>query len=163
MGRSRTASVTGCVMAFRGRRKATGGCALGRHLAGPRSRARPASGSTKLCDACHGTGRVTPIERDALLKKATHGRHAGGGVRSTQTADRNRCSAAVAEAAGLTFGLVDEAIGVCEAFLAPRVLIKEATADVEIPVIAGWQGGPLVFGKPLRESDHSAGRRRRPA
>ena len=26
-------------------------------------------GRTKLCDACHGTGRVTPIERDALLKK----------------------------------------------------------------------------------------------
>jgi hypothetical protein len=53
--------------------------------------------------------------------------------------------------------------GLCEAFLAPRVLIKEATADVEILVIAGWQGGPFVFGKPLRESDHSAGRRRWPA
>jgi hypothetical protein len=25
---------------------------------------------TKLCDACHRTGRVTPIERDTLLKKA---------------------------------------------------------------------------------------------
>jgi hypothetical protein len=45
-------------------------------------------------------------------------------------------------------------------FLAPRVLIKEATADIEILVIAGWQDGPFVFGKPLRESDHSAGRRR---
>ena len=53
--------------------------------------------------------------------------------------------------------------GLCEAFLAPRVLIKEATADVEILVIAGWQGGPFVFGKPLRESDHSAGRRHWPA
>jgi len=69
----------------------------------------------------------------------------------------------VAEAAGLTIVLVDEAIGVCEAFLANRVLIKEATADVEIRVIAGWQGGSFVFGKPLRESDHSAGRRRWPA
>jgi hypothetical protein len=41
---------------------------------------------------------------------------------------------------------MDEAVGgLCEAFLAPRVLIKEATADVEILVIAGWQGGPFVF------------------
>ena len=39
--------------------------------------------------------------------------------------------------------------------LAPRVLIKEATAGVEIFVIAGWQGGPFVLGKPLRESDHA--------
>ena len=73
------------------------------------------------------------------------------------------CKNATAHVAGLTLGLVDEAVGVCETFLAPRVLIKEATADVEIPVIAGWQGGPLVFGKPLRESDHSAGGRRWPA
>jgi hypothetical protein len=51
------------------------------------------------------------------------------------------------------------ASGLCEASLAPCVLIKEATADVEILVIAGWQDGPFVFGKPLRESHHSAGRR----
>ena len=64
----------------------------------------------------------------------------------------------------MTFGLVDEAVGgLCEALLATCVLIKEATADVEILVIAGWQSGPFVFGKPLRESDHSAGRRRWPA
>ena len=55
------------------------------------------------------------------------------------------------------------ASGLCEAFLAPRVLIKEATADSEIVVITGWQDGPFVFGKPLGESDHSAGRRRWPA
>src|SRR6516164_5188359 len=47
--------------------------------------------------------------------------------------------------------------------LAPRVLIKEATADVEILVIAGWQSGPLVPGKPLREGDHPGGWRRRSA
>ena len=46
--------------------------------------------------------------------------------------------------------------------LAARMLIKETTADVEISVIAGWQGGPFVLGKPLRESDHSGGRRRWP-
>jgi len=33
------------------------------------------------------------------------------------------------------------------------MLIEEAAADVEILVIAGWRGGPLVLGKPLRERD----------
>ena len=42
----------------------------------------------------------------------------------------------------------------------PQVLIKEATADVEILVVAGWQVGPLVPGEALRERDHLAGRRR---
>jgi hypothetical protein len=46
--------------------------------------------------------------------------------------------------------------------LAPGVLIKEAPADIEIFDIAGRQGDPFVFGKPLRESDHSAGRRHWP-
>ena len=54
-------------------------------------------------------------------------------------------------------------LGSLEAFLAPRVLINEAAADVEILVIAGWQSGPFVLRKPLRERDHSAGRRRWPA
>jgi DnaJ-class molecular chaperone len=27
-------------------------------------------GRTQLCPECHGTGRVTPIRREALLKKA---------------------------------------------------------------------------------------------
>jgi hypothetical protein len=34
--------------------------------------------------------------------------------------------------------------------LAPFVLIEETAADVEIFVIAGWQAGPFVLGKPLR-------------
>jgi len=32
------------------------------------------------------------------------------------------------------------------------MLIKEATADVEIFVIAGRQGGPFVLGKPLAKA-----------
>ena len=45
---------------------------------------------------------------------------------------------------------------------ATYVLIEEAAADVEILVVAGWQCGLLVLGKPLRERDHFAGRRRSP-
>src|SRR5437762_820731 len=45
---------------------------------------------------------------------------------------------------------------------APRVLIEEAAADLEILVVAGWQCGLLILGKPLREGDHFAGRRRSP-
>ena len=45
---------------------------------------------------------------------------------------------------------------------AARVLIKEAAADIEILVVAGWQGRAFVFGKPLRESNHPAGRRHWP-
>jgi hypothetical protein len=45
---------------------------------------------------------------------------------------------------------------------AARVLIKKAAADIEILVVAGWQGRAFVFGKPLRESNHPAGRRRWP-
>jgi hypothetical protein len=31
------------------------------------------------------------------------------------------------------------------------VLIQETAADGEIFIVAGWQGGPLVLGKPLRK------------
>jgi hypothetical protein len=35
---------------------------------------------------------------------------------------------------------------------AARVLIKEAAADIEILVVAGWKGRAFVFGKPLEVS-----------
>ena len=92
-----------------------------------------------------------------------HG-NAGGASARPQTADGVAAARKWPEAAGLTLRVGGRSCrGLCEAFLAPRVLIKEAAADVEIFVVAGWQGGPFVLGKPLRESDHSAGRRRWPA
>jgi|SRR6516225_6327355 len=92
-------------------------------------------------------------QQEACRQPRQHGR-------STSHTGQNRCSAEVRERNGLPSRWRTKLSGSLEVFLAPRVLIKEAAADVEILVIAGWQSGPFVLRKPLRESDHSAGRGR---
>ena len=112
-----------------------------------------------------GPRRVEIVSRNVSIHfgvTSTHARHAGGASARPQTADG--VAAEVGRGCRLDHRVGGRSCrGLCKAFLAPRVVIKEATADVEILVIAGWQGDPFVFGKPLRESDHSASRRRWPA
>jgi hypothetical protein len=47
--------------------------------------------------------------------------------------------------------------------LPPCVLSEEASADGEGLAVVRRQGGPSLFGQPLREGDHFAGRRCWPA